>query len=170
MALSTLKCLRLLLSGLSVDDEYMEPTTNTSQMVAHALSLELLDEEGTSRLVPAEMRYDLSDPCAVTLSLRDGDEAPITWIFARELLSEGLHGPCGDGDVHVWPWLSVQGRAVLLVALSSNDGTALLQAQREEVESFVSLTYEQVAAGEESAYIDIDAVVAEIFAAEPTQG
>ncbi len=52
----------------------MEPTTNTSQMVAHALSLELLDEEGTNRLVPAEMRYDLSDPCAVTLSLRDGDE------------------------------------------------------------------------------------------------
>jgi hypothetical protein len=54
---------------------------------------------------------------------------------------------------------------VLLIELVSPDGEALLEADPAEVQSFLTLTHEFVAGGEESAYIDIDGLIGALLAA-----
>ena len=132
-------------------------------LVRH-LSLELINGEGPNQPVLADLRYNASDPFAVTLLL--GDPAcPTEWSFAREVLAEGLREPCGEGDVHVWPFPDEDGHEVLLIELVSPNGEALLQADPDEVHSFLALTHEFVAPGEESAYIDIDGLIGALLAA-----
>ena len=55
------------------------------------------------------------------------------WTFGRELLSDGLYEPSGDGDVHVWPCLDSDGRAVVIIELCSPDGEALVQARTSDL-------------------------------------
>jgi hypothetical protein len=149
------------------EDVYMEPITNISDLVlARAVTLELIDGEGAIRPVSAELTYDRNDPFAVSLLIGDGGN-PIEWTFARELLSEGVHEPCGDGDVHVWPSLSDHGLAIVLLELSSQDGAALLQANPREMVTFLRMSHALVAPGEESLHCDIDAVIASILAVQP---
>ena len=143
---------------------HMEPITNA--LLARAVSVELLDTEGGSSPVPAELTYDRLDPFAVSLSLGEA-ELSVDWTFARELLAEGLHEPNGDGDVHVWPCVSDKGRAALLIELWTQDGRALLQADPREIVDFLAMSHEIVAPGQESAHLDLDEAIAAIFAAEP---
>ncbi len=148
---------------------HMEPPASTSDLLlTRTVTLELLNNEGGSRPVPAELSYNRSDPYAVALLIGDVD-CPVAWTFTRDLISEGLHQPCGDGDVHVWPGVSGQGRAILLIELSTTDGRALLQANPREITNFLTLSHDVVAPGEESVHLDVDAAIAAIFAAEPTR-
>jgi hypothetical protein len=100
----------------------MEPIINTPRLVlARHLRMVLVSEAGPNQPIPAQLRYVASDPYAVALLL--GDPArPTEWIFARELLQEGLSEPSGDGDVRVWPFPGESGKAVLLIELVSPDG------------------------------------------------
>jgi hypothetical protein len=143
----------------------MEPIINTPRLVlARHLRMVLVSEAGPTQPIPAQLRYVASDPYAVALLL--GDPArPTEWIFARELLQDGLGEPSGDGDVRVWPFPGESGKAVLLIELVSPDGEALLEADPAEVQSFLTLTHEFVAGGEESAYIDIDGLIGALLAA-----
>lgn len=137
---------------------------NTPHLVlARHLSLELVSGEGPNKRVPADLRYDAGDPYAVTLLIGDRSCA-IEWTFARELLDGGLREPCGDGDVHVWPFPDDDGREVLLIELVSPDGEALLQANPRDVQGFLALTHEFVAPGEEPAYLDIDGLIGTLLA------
>ena len=47
--------------------------------------------------------YSCQDPCAVRLAFRAGLEEPVEWIFSRDLLSRGIQGRQGIGDVQVRP-------------------------------------------------------------------
>lgn len=52
----------------------------------------------------ALLRYAAADPFAVRMVLLlDGGEGPdsVEWVFARSLLTGGLTGPAGQGDVRV---------------------------------------------------------------------
>ena len=142
------------------------PANTTHLLLTRAVSLEVVDERVGSVAVPAELSYDQSDPFAVTLSI-GGDDSAVAWTFARELVSEGLHEPTGDGDVHVWPCLDEHGCAILLIELSVIDGEVMLQADPREIKSFLATTYDAVAPDQESAHLDIDAVISAILAAEP---
>ena len=53
--------------------------------------------------LPAELHYDLTDPCAVRLSLGAPLTRPVDWVFARSLLADGLH------NVHAVRDLAVDG-------------------------------------------------------------
>ncbi|MFJ9904683.1 SsgA family sporulation/cell division regulator [Streptomyces sp. NPDC101152] len=104
--------------------------------------------------VPTTLRYVSTDPLAVHLdfppeSSLDGTD--VTWTFGRALLAEGLRGPAGDGDVHIWPC----GRARTVLELHSPYGLALLQFDAAALHRFLLRTYAVVAAGEE----DLDEAV-----------
>ncbi|MEJ7743255.1 MAG: SsgA family sporulation/cell division regulator [Nocardioidaceae bacterium] len=73
--------------------------------VTRTLTLELIDATGAATPLAAELLYDKSDPYAVAACFRTGLDLPVRWVFARDLLAEGLYEPTGDGDVHVWPCL-----------------------------------------------------------------
>ena len=67
--------------------------------VSCELHLRLVVSSESSLPVPAGLRYDTADPYAVHATFHTGAEETVEWVFARDLLAEGLHRPTGTGDV-----------------------------------------------------------------------
>ena len=141
----------------------MEPR---SWGVSRTLPLELIDTTGEASRLEGDLEYAANDPYAVVAVFRAG-AAPIRWVFARELLAEGLFGPVGDGDVHVWPCLDSRGQAVVLIELNSPYGEALLQAPSREVSEFLQRTFELVPRGAEDVQLDLDHTVLQLLTRDP---
>jgi hypothetical protein len=87
----------------------------------------------------------------------------VHWTFARELLVEGVFRPCGHGDVRVWP-AKAGGRSVVLMALSSPGGDALLQAPAAQVSAWLERTLRVVPPGSEGGQPGLDDGLAELLA------
>ncbi|MCM2387281.1 SsgA family sporulation/cell division regulator [Streptomyces albipurpureus] len=119
--------------------------------------------------VPARLTYRTDDPYAVHLTFHIGTENLLTWAFSRELLIEGLLQPCGDGDVRIWP-SRADGRRVVLIALSTPDGDALLETSATVVSIWLERTLLAVPAGTEYAGLNLDLSLAELLAPRPTDG
>jgi hypothetical protein len=83
-----------------------------------------------------------------------GMDDPVEWIFARDLLAEGLSHPAGEGDVRLWPSTG-PGRHVLNIALSSPFGQAQFEAPLAALTGFLLRTFEVVPTGREGDFIDI---------------
>jgi hypothetical protein len=132
-------------------------------VVERELELKLVLSPERSVPVPARLIYRSEDPYAVHIVFHVGSEHPVNWTFARELLIEGVFRPCGAGDVRVWPSKS-EGRGVILVALSSPDGDALLEAPSGAVSAWLERTLRIVPPGSESAALGIDEALAELLA------
>ena len=144
----------------------MDYSMNTAPLtVTQSVQLELIDPSGTATPIEAELRYDATDPFAVTTVFMTG-HSEVRWTFGRELLAEGLYEPAGDGDVHVWPCLDSRGHAVVIIELCSPDGEALVQARSGDLRSFVDRMSKVVKPGTESDLVDVDAAITAIFAAE----
>jgi len=135
--------------------------------VSTELELSLLVPGGRSLAVPAEVQYDSRDPYAVRVAFHtgvdradlDGSGEIVEWTFARQLLSDGVARPVGEGDVHVWPAQEGQGPVVWL-SLSSPSGTALFEMPLAGLVEFLGRTYAAVPTGCESEFVDLDAELA----------
>ncbi|MGW4895387.1 SsgA family sporulation/cell division regulator [Kitasatospora sp. NPDC004240] len=119
-------------------------------------TMRLQTGRGTLAPVTAELSYTGADPYAVRCRFPDEPE-PVTWVFGRDLLAEGLTGPSGEGDVRVEP----AGHRHLYLALSEERGNAvaLLLARSDDVAGFLRHTYRAVPAGTEGRHIDWEACV-----------
>lgn len=136
-----------------------------STSVTCELHLRLVVSNESSLPVPAGLRYETSDPYAVHATFHTGGQDTVDWVFARELLSEGLQRPTGNGDVRVWPSRS-HGQGVVCIALSSPEGEALLEAPARALESFLRRTNTAVTPGTEHRFYDLDTELAHLFAAD----
>ncbi|MFF8971575.1 SsgA family sporulation/cell division regulator [Streptomyces sp. NPDC014995] len=136
----------------------MHPTVVEREL---ELTLVLSPEHGIP--VPARLSYRSDDPFAVRVTFHIDSGHPVDWTFARDLLVEGVFRPCGQGDVRVWP-RKVNGRGVVLMALSSPGGDALLEAPAAQVSSWLERTLRVVPPGTEGARLGIDDAVAELLA------
>ncbi|MGW7070872.1 SsgA family sporulation/cell division regulator [Streptomyces sp. NPDC054855] len=132
-----------------------QPLTSVKCTVAAQLGT----QRNTSMPVPAELHYDLTDPCAVRLSLGAPLTSPVDWVFARELLAQGLHLSAGIGDVLVTPLGPHRARRVR-ITLRSATGSALVDIDAAEVDAFLQQSFALVPPGAESAHIDLDRAVA----------
>jgi len=137
----------------------------TPLVVTQEVTLELIDATGASTPIRAELHYDAQDPYAVTIVFLTADEQ-VRWTFGRELLIEGLYEPSGDGDVHVWPCLDPDGRAVVIIELCSPGGEALVQAKTGDLTKFVDRIRRAVRPGAESEHINVEAAIASIMEGE----
>jgi hypothetical protein len=129
------------------------PATISTELV-----LRLLASEGALPLT-AELRYDAADPYAVEALFDTGAETPVRWVFARDLLAEGVSRAVGEGDVLVRPAVSSSGEAAVHLMLTSPDGRAALEASAVDVSGFLAETYRLVARGRESHHVDLDAAL-----------
>lgn len=143
----------------------MDTTRLAAQTLAQSITAAVRSVDGLAVPVPAELRYDSSDPYAVTIAFHLGD-GPVPWIFARDLLDEGLDEPSGDGDVHVWPCINDEGDAVVTLELCSLDGDALVEIRTAEAADFVRRTHTVVAPGAESAHLDLDGMLNALLGTE----
>jgi Streptomyces sporulation and cell division protein, SsgA len=128
---------------------------NSSATVSAELGLSLVVPEHGAVPLVASMCYSADDPFAIRMAFHVGADEPVEWIFARELLAAGLQGPAGEGDVQVWP-SDDAGLEVLNLALSSPFGEAHFEAPRLATAEFLHRTYEMIARGRESEFLDLD--------------
>ncbi|MEU7569687.1 SsgA family sporulation/cell division regulator [Streptomyces fradiae] len=138
----------------------MEETT-----VERELEMRLVLSAEQSVPVPARLTYRTSDPYAVHVAFHIGSEHPVYWTFARELLVEGVFRPCGHGDVRIWP-SKADGRNVVLMALTSPNGDALLEAPSSQVSAWLERTLRVVVPGTERELLGIDDGLAALLSAE----
>jgi hypothetical protein len=110
----------------------------------------------------ATFSYRCDDPYAIRVAFDTGADEPVQWMFARDLLADGLYHHAGDGDVRFWPTTSLH-PDVLNVSLSSPDGQALFQAPLAEVTSFLLRTFEAVPPGQEGDNVDLDHELENLF-------
>lgn len=134
--------------------------------VTAGVALRLVAPTGETTTLNASFSYASDDPYAVRVSFHVGLDSPVSWVFARELLSGGLQGPQGLGDVRVWP--SARAKAGLSggelhLSISSPYGRADFKAPAPPVDDFLRRTYEVVPAGTEGRHLDIDAGLAELL-------
>lgn len=141
----------------------MEPTSWT---VSRDLALELIDATGEASRLDGGLEYNAADPYAVAAVFRAG-ATPIRWVFARDLLAEGIFAPAGEGDVQVWPSLDIHGRAVVIIELISPQGQALLQAASSDVNEFLQHTFALVPRGTEEMGLDLEDTVLRLLAWGP---
>jgi hypothetical protein len=144
-------------------DFKIKPTTTT--VVKQLVTLELIDAAGGATPLETELGYDARDPFAVSATFNT-IAGPVRWAFGRDLLIGGLDEPTGDGDVHVWPCLDNEAQPVVIIELCSPDGEALVQARTTDITAFVQKITAAVAPGSEGDFMDVDAAIAAIFAAE----
>lgn len=127
----------------------------SSTTVAAEFGLMLIVPEHGGVSLTARMHYRGDDPYAVRMEFHVGTTDPVEWIFARDLLAEGLVAQAGEGDVRVWRDRE-PGRGVLNISLSSPFGQARFEAPLAALSAFLIRTYEVVPAGQEDDFIDID--------------
>jgi hypothetical protein len=134
---------------------------NSSVTVSAELGLSLVVPEHGAVPLVASLTYSADDPYAIRMAFHVGDDEPVEWIFARELLAAGLDGPAGEGDVRVWP--DGDGDGLLHIALSSPFGHAHFEAPLSATADFLNRTFLAIAAGNESKFVNIDAELDELL-------
>ncbi|MBN9107694.1 MAG: SsgA family sporulation/cell division regulator [Pseudonocardia sp.] len=105
--------------------------------------------------------YAADDPFAVVLAVRTRSDRWVEWMVARDLVVEALEGPAGYGHVRMSPQI-VQGYDIVEIEISSHDGRAILEVDRDLLRSFVESTVELVPLGAESDCMDIDSEIAKL--------
>ena len=145
--------------------------TTRPTSVSSELQLRLVVPGAASLPVRADLNYDVADPYAVQVSFHTGSGATgsdvVQWTFARQLLSDGVTVPAGEGDVQVWPSTGNSGGAVVCLSLSSPSGRALFEVPLGDLVEFLSRTYAAVPTGAETHHVDVDAELALLLWAEP---
>jgi hypothetical protein len=136
--------------------------------VSTELELRLLVPGGPDLPVRAGLDYAAADPWAVRVTFRTegGPESAIEWLFARQLLTDGVAAPTGEGDVQVWP-ATVDGRHVVYLGMASPSGSARFEIDRDELVVFLQQTYLSVPTGNEEQVVDLDAELAHLLPEQP---
>ena len=109
----------------------------------------LVSEELSFR-IPVELRYETCDPYAVRLTFHLPGDAPVTWVFGRELLIDGVGRPCGDGDVHIAP-ADTDVLGEVLIRLQVGGDQAVFRSSAPPLVAFLDRTDKLVPLGQEGA-------------------
>lgn len=128
-------------------------------MTSAELGLRLLTPLEEAVQLTASLYYSEDDPYAVRFAFHVGLDAPVEWVFARELLAAGLRDAQGTGDVKIWP----SAEDVLNIELSSPFGQARFEAPVAGISAFLDRTFEIVPAGQENQRVDVDAALNELL-------
>jgi sporulation and cell division protein SsgA len=132
-------------------------------VVSTEVPVRLAGSEESSSPVTMGLRYESADPYAVHAVFRRAGDETIEWVFARELLTEGLKAPVGAGDVRVWP-IRTRTPCEVGIALISSARTAVLTTGLLEIKSFLKWTEIAVQPGSECFHLDLEAELARILA------
>lgn len=125
------------------------------------MAMHLVVSSELSFRVVVDLDYDGGDPFAVRFTFHLPGDEPVTWVFARELLVDGLSRASGEGDVHLQP-LGEDLSEVDLV-LRSPEGDARVRAAAPPLLAFLARTDVVVPMGQEVASGDLDQELADIL-------
>lgn len=141
------------------------PNGSSPATVTLDLTATLIRADGDPLPVRAALSYDLSDPYAISAIFTAPSSPQVSWVFARELLTDGMFGAAGVGDVRVWgispddQGTSPEDRRDVYIGLVSSDGEALLHFSGTELGRFPTRTYAECSPGDEHVHVDIDLAI-----------
>ncbi|GAA0499466.1 SsgA family sporulation/cell division regulator [Streptomyces stramineus] len=133
-----------------------------STVIDQAVQARLIASAPLDRPVPAQLRYERSDPFAVHIAFPPAaslDGADVEWAFGRELLACGLISPAGGGDVHIWPC----GPDRTVLEFHAREGVAMVQIDTSELRRFLARSYALVPLGCEVGHLDVDGDLAALL-------
>ncbi|MFE0463512.1 SsgA family sporulation/cell division regulator [Kitasatospora sp. NPDC058965] len=131
-----------------------------STVQGHVVMSLVVSNELSFRLV-VDLVYDPGDPFAVRLTFHLPGDAPVSWVFGRELLLDGISRPSGEGDVQIRPVGEELSQVRIL--LRSPDGDAQLRCAAPPLVAFLARADRLVPMGEEPAASALDAKLADIL-------
>jgi hypothetical protein len=131
--------------------------------IHHEQIAALLPASGSDAVTPVTTRwtYDPSEPYAITIAFATERGRWVEWVFARDLLIDGLTEPAGEGDFRVSPDADPD---LLVLEIFAPSGSAAFTLERDDTEDFLERTLEQVPAGTEGAHFNVDRLLAELAA------
>lgn len=95
--------------------------------------------------ISVKLSYCTSDPAAVIFDFYTNPGDSSDWLFSRDLLAEALKEDCsGHGDVVI-----DANSDFVWVTLSSEEGKGTARFDREDIEDFVGLVYDEIPANED---------------------
>jgi hypothetical protein len=139
----------------------MAMATPSGASVSYEVEMRIMVDGGGSLPMPCTLRYEVTDPFAVSATFRSTD-GTVTWVFARDLLAEGLSAPAGEGDIRVSP-VHALGRSLVRLELSSPAGHAVMEGPLAQVEAFLAMSFDVLPAGYEWQYLNFDTALAELL-------
>jgi hypothetical protein len=122
---------------------------------------ELIAPDAPAVPVNVELTYSSRDPYAVQASFRTGSTTAVEWVFARDLLHDGLIAAAGTGDVRVQPVPGNPGKVQL--ELSSPSGHAVFTTCAQTLGDFLHRTYLAVPADTEYSWLDFDMALSDLL-------
>jgi hypothetical protein len=122
---------------------------------------------GPAKAVRVELQYDTRDPFAVELMWSDSSGRPVRRLMSRDLLDDGLIVRVGQGDVQVRP--AYDNQATVFIEMRSGDEWTVFEALADEVVEFLDRTYDVVAPGAESWWMDIDEELEQLLMADSSE-
>ncbi|GAA2250076.1 MULTISPECIES: SsgA family sporulation/cell division regulator [Kitasatospora] len=131
-----------------------------STVQGHVVMHLVVSNELSFRIL-VDLEYDPADPYAIRLTFHLPGDAPVTWVFARELLLDGISQPTGEGDVHIHPL--GEELAEVGIMLRSPEGDAVLRSSAPPLIAFLTRTDRLVPVGEERTGGDLDEQLALIL-------
>ena len=105
---------------------------NSSSTASAEFGVRLVTTPPTIVPLTGSLFYSRQDPYAVRIAFHVGLEEPVEWTFARDLLSRGIQGRQGIGDVQVRPSPGPAGGepgSVLNIELISSYGQARFETR-----------------------------------------
>lgn len=124
-------------------------TLPVTQWVARRLPLPIM----------CEFSYDSADPLAVRLIFGAEGEYPVRWVFARELVADGLTARSGQEEVEIWPTHREGRRSLWIQVGNARTGhTALFEVPASPVAEWLSRSYTLVPRGREMTDVDWNAL------------
>lgn len=109
----------------------------------------------------AELRYDPSDPLAVSLAIGIDCGEPVVWVFARDLLAAGVNQPVGEGDITIEPASDMDSREIRITL--ATDCLATMIAPRDPIVEFLVSAFTAVPSGCELDTVDWDSEIAALL-------
>lgn len=144
----------------------IQPTTVTRSIEANMV------EPENDRVYDATFRYSTADPWAVTIDFWFAGRFQTRWVFARQLLSDGLLVQSGEGDVLIGPCPKEpddvligpcpDDTEVISLVVRSPDGRAEFLIDGCALYEWLDETYDEVPAGYEDMLYDLDAELARL--------
>ncbi|MEV7181641.1 SsgA family sporulation/cell division regulator [Kitasatospora sp. NPDC093679] len=107
-----------------------------------------------------------AEPYTVYLDNHIDLDAPITWVFARDLLATGLTEWAGTGDVCVHP---AAGDRTVFITLTGENSTAVLRVDASHIRTFLAHTERIVPSGTEEGHLDVDRFLRRLRDDEPPE-
>ncbi len=137
---------------------------NDHVTVRSSAMFDLLPPRTPAVPVQVELRYDTRNPYAVVASFRAGRAGWVEWVFARDLLADGLLADAGDGDVRIRP--AANDPEVVVVELNSPSGHAVFETPAQRLAEFLDSTYDVVLPGCETLWMNVDDALGQMISNE----